>query len=137
MDNVEFCNLLKEAKRMSGKTNVDIIVAMRKSQGTLSDMLNGRADYTLSKYLPYINAIGFQLALNKGDNVLIMYDTSDVHEWLQNETSGNSLSYSELGHKLGVSHQTAMRIVKGGALRLSVFLKCAEIFGWSITLDAI
>lgn len=137
MDNVEFCNLLKEAKRMSGKTNVDIIVALKKSQGTLSDMLNGRADYTLSKYLPYINAIGFQLALNKGDNVLTMYDISDVHQWLQNETSGNSLSYSELGNKLGVSSKTAMRIVKGGALRLSVFLKCAEIFGWSITLDAI
>ena len=40
MDNVEFCNLLKEAKRMSGRTNVDIIVALKKSQGALSDMLN-------------------------------------------------------------------------------------------------
>lgn len=136
MDNLEFCNLLKEAKRLSGKSNVDIIVALRKSQGTLSDMLNGRSDYTLSKYLPYIQAVGFCLTINSdGENVKIK-DNSDATCWIQKMLKEHSYSSYELGKELGVSHQTALRIANGGALRLSVFLKFVELFQSSITLDA-
>lgn len=139
MDNLEFCNLLKEAKRLSGKSNVDIIVALRKSQGAIASMLSGTTDSALSTYLPFIDAIGFRLAINKANfagNYVRHIDTvDDAKKWLQSRLAKEGSSY-ELGEKLGVSHQTAMRIAKGGTLRLSIFLKLAELFGYTVTLDA-
>lgn len=137
MDNLEFCNLLKEAKRLSGKSNVDIIVSLRKSQGALSDMLNGRSDYTLSKYLPYIQAIGFCLTINSDDESVKITDNVDATEYIKRKLQSSAYSFCELGKKLGISHQTVSRILNGGALRLSVFLKFVEMFHNSITLDVI
>ena len=137
MDNLEFCNLLKEAKRMSGMTNVDIIVALRKSQGAISDMLNGRGDYALSKYLPYIKAIGYCLTINSAEGIVEICNDSDATKWLQDMLSQNPQSSRELGEKLDVSHPTILRIIKGGPIRLSLFLKLVEMFNCTITLDAL
>lgn len=136
MNNLEFCNMLKEAKKLSGKTNVDIIVATRKSQGALSDMLNGRADYALDRFLPYIDAIDFRLVLEKDGNDTVISKPEDATEWLNNELATEPQSTYKLGDALGVSRQTASRISSGGTIRISVFLKLAEVYGYTVRLNA-
>lgn len=135
MDQLEFCNAIKEAKRMSGKTNVDIVIATRKSEGTLSDMVNARTDFSLGKYLPYINAIDFVLALQKKDTLLYIHNTEDALKWLTDEFSQSATLLNVLSKELGISRQTLYRILRGGTLRISIFLKLAEIFGYHVFLE--
>lgn len=136
MDNLEFCNMLKEAKHISGKTNMDIIVAVRKSQGAISDMLNARGDYALERYLPYIDAVGFVLTLKKNDETVCIYTPQDIHNWVSRELSNAPQTSRKLGEILEVSQTTAVRIVNGGKLRLSIFLKLVNIYGYTIYLEA-
>lgn len=134
MDQLEFCNVLKEAKRMSGKTNVDIIVALRKSQGALNDMLNGRADYTLGKYLPYIETLGFELTVQKKDESISVLSVEDAHKWMQSEVEQSTMQLNVLSEKLDITRKTLFNILKGGAIRISVFLKFVDIFGYRVIL---
>lgn len=128
MDNLEFCNLLKEAKRLSGKSNVDIIVSLRKSQGALSDMLNGRSDYTLSKYLPYIQAIGFCLTINSDDESVKITDNVDATEYIKRKLQSSAYSFCELGKKTRHKPSNGISYIKWRCFTIiSVFEICRNV----------
>lgn len=136
MDNKGFCELLKEAKKMSGKSNIDIIVETRKSETTMGNMLRGDIDYALVRYLPYIDCFGFRLCITKGKEKTIISSEEDVKAWINAHFPKEDNSSYQLCEKLGTSNQTAWRILNGKTVRLSLFLKLIDLSRSKLTLEA-
>ena len=138
MDNIEFCNLVKGAKKMSGVSNVELVIAMKKSQGVINDMLRPRGDYSVYRYLSFLNIIGFYISVtNKDGECTDIQSESDLSSWTNSILQSLGQSSYELGEKLGTSHQTILRISHGGSIKLSIFLKLAELTNCKVSLEAI
>lgn len=137
MDNIEFCNLVKEAKKMSGVSNVELVIAMKKSQGVINDMLRPRGDYSVYRYLSFLNIIGFYISILQNNKCTNIRSEEDLTNWVKGIfVQFNTSSYG-LGEKLGTSHQTILRISNGGTIKLSHFLKLAELTNSKVSIEAI
>ena len=138
MDNIEFCNLVKEAKKMSGKSNVDLVVALRKTQGAITDMLRPKGDYSVYRYLAFLNVIGFYIAVtNKDGECTDIQSEQDLENWAKLTVQLLGLSSSKLGEQLGTSKATAWKVSNGTSIHLSHFLKLAELTNCKVSLEAI
>lgn len=138
MDNIEFCNLVKEAKKMSGVSNVELVIGLRKSESTIVQLVKPKCDYNMIKYLEYLQVIGFYISVtNKDGECTDIQSESDLSSWTNSILQSLGQSSYELGEKLGTSHQTILRISNGGPIKLSIFLKLAELTNCKVSLEAI
>ena len=132
METSEFYKCIRRAKELSGKSNVELIIATGKSESTLKNMWNGRYDNAVSGYFIFLNAVGYAFQITTDSGVHIISSVNDLHEWLAATMKAEQKNYTALGEMLGVSRMTAKRIIEGGSIKLSVFLNFLNKKGWSI-----
>lgn len=137
MNNIEFCKLINDARELAGITILDLVMSVRKSEGSIRDVFKARADYTMPKYLPIIQAMGFCLVITNNTRSIKLQGIKDISEWVVDSMRGFNVSSYELGKMLEISQTTALSLLKGGPIRLSVFLKLAELTNSKVSIEAI
>lgn len=137
MDNIEFCNLVKEAREISGTSTIDLVIGLRKSEAAISQLVKPKCDYNMVKYLEYLQVIGFYIVVSSKQCGADISSEEDLNKWAKNVIEYLSLSSYQLGELLAIAQSTAYSIMNGGTMRLSIFLKLVDILEGKITLEAI
>lgn len=71
--------MLKEARKLSGVSWVDLCYRMQKTQSTVIGMLSGRNDPGMNKLISYIRAIDAEILLSqKGKTVAVIESDNDL-----------------------------------------------------------
>lgn len=126
--------MLRDARKLSGYSWFEVCYKLKKAQSSLIQMLDCKNDYGMRKLLDYLAAIEMDIVLSKDNKAeLIINSEPSLHSWIKGLYEG--LSGYEIGKRLDISHQTANRIIKGGDVRLSTFLKIADQNDFSITIQ--
>ena len=134
MEPSEFYKCIRLAKEMCGKSNVELIIATGKSEGTLKNMWSGRYDNEMFGYFIFLNAMGYVFQITTASEVHKICSVADLRKWLITTMKAENKNYTALGAMLGVSRMTAKRIMEGGNIKLSVFLKFLNMKRWSIEI---
>lgn len=132
MEQQEFYNCIRRAKELSGKSNVELIIATGKSESTLKNMWSGRYDNEMSSYFVFLNAMGFAFQITSESEIYTISSVPELQSWLSEVMKAEQKNYTALGEMLGVSRMTAKRIMEGGNIKLSVFLKFLNLKGWQL-----
>lgn len=77
----QFCDMLKEARKLSGVPWVDVCYRMRKTQSTIISMLDGKHDASMERIFNYIEAIEAEITIS--DKVFC--HEPELHVWLTEE----------------------------------------------------
>jgi hypothetical protein len=136
MKTEEFSKLLKEARKMSGLNTVEIVTKAQKTEGAIKALLNCKFDNTLSKIIEFLDVIGFQIVVITQDKEVALQTFQEVSEFITRLITDMEQSLNALEKMLNVSHQTLGRRLKGGPIRLSVFLKLLNLNHYTLRLDA-
>lgn len=132
MEQQEFYNCIRRAKELSGKSNVELIIATGKSESTLRNMWSGRYDNEMSSYFIFLSAMNFAFQITSESEVYSICSVAELQSWLSEVMKAEQKNYTALGEMLGVSRMTAKRIMGGGNIKLSVFLKFLNLKGWQL-----
>lgn len=137
MDSKEFCKLIKQAKKKSHITDYDIASALNKSAGTVRYILTPMYDFTMQRYIPILEFCNHCIKLSKDEIYIIADSNEKITKWINYETDNLKISIRQFAREMDVSAPTILNILKGGAVRLSLFLKFADYFGYTVTIDEI
>ena len=137
MNNIEFCNLVREAREISGIKTIDIVIALRKSSASLFQLLKPKCDYNIEKYLKYLGAIGFCIIITNQETSVEITNSKNMREWFVKTLNGLNMSQNQLGELLNTTPRTIRNIMNDGPIRLSVFLKLAELTNSKVFIEAI
>lgn len=137
MDSKEFAQLIKQAQEKEGIRCSYIASTLNKAYGAVRDILTLRNDFTMQKYIPIVELCNHCIKLSK-DEIYIIADSNDkITKWINYEIDSLKISIRQFAREMDVSAPTILNILKGGAVRLSLFLKFADYFGYTVTIDEI
>lgn len=104
MDNKEFFEMLKEARRMSGVKMYEVAYKLKKSEQTVINMLTGKTNKNFEIIMDFVQAIN--AALRIGEDFISTLE--EYNEWEKNVIS--QFSYKDICELLDVTMDTASRL---------------------------
>jgi hypothetical protein len=140
MEKENFYKALQEARKMSGLSITDLVIKLHKTDGTLRIIFSGKQDNTMQKLYEIIHAIGYCLEVHKDAESVALRDNDELGQFIIQLLQKVNQPTREIGKNIGVSYVTVQRILRGGAIRLSVFLQILKIHQYElsfVSLDAI
>lgn len=134
MDSQQFYQMLKDARKTSGLTWVQVESRMGCSHPAVIQLFSVKIDSGMFKLIEYTNAIkaAISLTLPNGDTFMV-YSPQTLTEWMR--VMWAERNNMQLAKEYGVSHQTIGRILNGGNFRLSIFLKTANNHNVFISIE--
>lgn len=137
MDSKEFCKLIKQAKKKSHITSSDIASALNKTTWAIYDVLAPKYDFTMQRYIPILEICNHCIKLSKDEIYIIADSNEKITKWINYETDNLKISIRQFAREMEVDASTILNILKGGSVRISLFLKFADYFGYTVTIDEI
>lgn len=136
MDSVSFCNMLKEARALSGISMVELCYKLNKSPTAVQKLFSSKSDSGMNKYIEYVRAIDAEILLSKENTTIAeIHSNQELTGWIMKVYP--DYSSVKLGEELEMSQPAALKILKGGTIRLSLFLKIANKQGLKIDVQPI
>ena len=136
MDNAQFFMMMKEARKLSGKSILDVCIAMHKSQSTVINMMCGQRNYQLSKIFEFLHAIDCEIVVN--DNHTVVIELTSSHETMQwVKTLYEGMNSYQLADILHCAQGTALNMFKRGDMKLSIFLTVINTHHWTVNLQPV
>ena len=89
MDRVQFYNMLKEARVLSGVSWIDLCYRMQRTQAAVMKLLSEKSDSSMDKIFDFIEAINAEILIeaighNLSDDYIFCHEP-DLHLWLTNK----------------------------------------------------
>lgn len=137
MDSKEFTQLIKQAKRKSHMTDASIALALHKSVDAIHSIMATKYDFTMQRYIPIVEECNHCIKLSKNEIYIIVDSNAKITKLINYETDKLKMSMYQFSKEIGISEGTILRVLDGGSVRLSVFLKFADYFGYTVTIDEI
>lgn len=120
MDRHQFCEMLKNARAMSGMSLTETAYKMGKSVSSLTDILSGRKDMRLDRVFELLKAIDFKIDVTFEDENFEIVQIPEVTNFIK--AIYPNITNKKFAEVVGCSVSSAYEILHGGNMRLSIFL---------------
>lgn len=133
MDRITFTNMLVEARRSSGVSLKDLLIALQAWPTQLYNIEKGKHSFAVEKCLPYLDYIGYSVKLSKGDSVLFVHNNADLIAW-ETQIRGK-ISQEVFSESIGYNKSRIFFIETGeNAMSIDIMLKIAEVYGYNVEI---
>lgn len=131
MDRIEFCNMLVAAKERSGKSTNTVSFDLRMQWAVLRRFEKGVNNPSMNKVFDYLSVVNATLMLGTKS----FTDTKSLIAYLVKARTGK-WTQRQLADVIGISYVMVARVESGKSnLTLDVFLKIAEVLGYTIKVE--
>ena len=136
MDNAQFFMMMKEARKLSGKSLLDVCIAMHKSQSAVVQLMSGKADYQLSKIFDFLTAIDCEIVVYDEHQVIVeLTALKETIQWVKSLYEG--IPSCQLAGTFHCAHSTVLDMFKRDNMRLSIFLTVINSHHWTVNLQPV
>lgn len=133
MDRITFTNMLVEARRSSGVSLKDLLIALQAWPTQLYNIEKGKHSFAVEKCLPYLDYIGYSIKLSKGESVLFVHDNADLITW-ETQIRG-AISQRAFSKSIGYNNSRIFYIETGkDKMSIDMMLKIAEVYGYTVEI---
>ena len=135
MDRLEFCKKLRLLRKESNRVIRYITVNTGIDESQIRRVDNGSTNFSVGRSILYLSALNYKIILSK-DNIYKDIISEDEAVKLFSEIRAKEkMSYTSFGVLLGVVGSHVKNIEnKKHCLKIDIFLKMAEKFGYELSI---